>query len=336
MEAENKNILLLTFANKVYRAGLESKGFQVIEFDQPVSDEAMSDLSKMNFQGTAVIEVIEDSMRQLTNIIDGLNKNSVRVIALTAKINHNFREYFFKHGIAEVLESNNAGRIADYIDITEKYSNKMYGKFLVLDDDTQRLNIFNTIIGRFNFSPVIVETIDKLFENISVNIQFILVNLGTKNFDLSYFLRRSFSSEMYKKIPVIPFKETIEDLYIHEMISGLNKVAKIILTADELFSFLVDILFRKELSPGVNLLTETLDIDNLDRFGSEPLSRLYSIIGTKIFTMKKIVTKDNIDIIDGRIESLKNLIIKVDGLKWLIKNDIESKSSIGGPFVPDR
>ncbi len=289
----------------------------------------VSGLSKSKFQGIAVIEVIEDSMQQLTNILADLQKNSVRVIAISAKINNNFREYFFKHGIAEVLESNNADRIADYIDITEKYSNKMYGKLLILDDDVQRINIFNTIIGRFNYNPVIVESIDKLFENISVNIQFILVNLGTKNFDLGYFLRKSFSSEMYKKIPVILYKETIEDLYIHEMISGLNKVSKIILTADELYSFLVDILFRKELSPGINLLTETLDIDNLNRFASEPLNRLYSIIGTNIFTMKKIITKDNIEIIEGRIESLKNLVIKVDGLKWLIKNNTENKSSIG-------
>jgi hypothetical protein len=324
-----RDVLLVTFANKVYRGRLELKGFQVIEFEQPLSDEAVSGLGKSKFQGIAVIEVIEDSMQQLTNILAYLQKNSVRVIAISAKINNDFREYFFKHGIAEVLESNNADRIADYADITEKYSNKMYGKLIIHDDDVQRINIFNTIIGRFNYNPVIVESIDKLFENLSVNIQFILVNLGTKNFDLGYFLRKSFASEMYKKIPVILYKETIEDLYIHEMISGLNKVSKIILTADELYSFLVDILFRKELSPGVNLLTETLDIDNLNRFASEPLNRLYSIIGTNIFTMKKIITKDNIEIIEGRIESLKNLVIKVDGLKWLIKNNTENKSSIG-------
>ncbi|MBN2402901.1 MAG: hypothetical protein JXN64_10935 [Spirochaetes bacterium] len=325
----SKEIMLISFANKVYNGKLDSKGFQIIEFEQPLNDESISGIGRKNFKGTAVIEVIEDAMQGLAEVIDGLRKNSVRVIALAAKINNIFRDYFFKHGIAEVLESNNAERIADYIDISEKYSNKMYGKLLVLDDDSQRINIFNTIISRFNYSPVIVDSIDKLFENISVNIQFILVNLGTKNFDLNYFLRRSFSSEMYKKIPVILFKEKIDDLYIHEMISGLNKVAKIILTAGELYSFLVDILFRKELSPGVNLLTEALDTDNLNRFASEPLSRLYNIIGTNIFTLKKIITKDNISIIEGRIESLKNLIIKVDGLKWLIKDDAPGKSSIG-------
>jgi hypothetical protein len=325
-----KDVLLVTFANKLYRSKLESKGFQVVSFEQPLSDDVLSELGRGKFQGTAVIEVIEDSMQQLSDMIAGFRRNSVRIIALAAKINNNFREYFFKHGIAEVLESNNADKIAGYMDITEKYSNKMYGKMIILDDDVQRLNIFNTIIGRFNYSPVIVESIDKLFEDISINIQFILVNLGTGNFDLRYFLRKSFSTEIYKKIPVIPFKETIDDLYIHEMISGLNKIAKIILAADELYSFLVDILFRKELSPGINLLTETLDLDNLNRFASEPLSRLYNIIGTNIFTMKKIITKDNIDIIEGRIESLKNMVIKVDGLKWLIKNDAENKLSIGG------
>ncbi len=325
-----KDVLLVTFANKVYQNKIESRGFRVINFEQPLSDEALTELCGSRFHGTAIIEVIEDSMHQLSGMIGDLQKNSVRIIALSARINHNFKEYFFKRGIAEVIESNDAVRIADYLDITAKYSNKMYGKLIILDDDEHRINIFNTVIGRFNYNPVFVDSIDKLFEDISVNIQFILVNLGARNFDLSYFLRKSFSTEIFKKIPIIPFKETIEDLYIHEMISGLNKIAKIILSAEELFSFLVDMLFRKELSPGINLLTETLDVDNLDRFASEPLSKLYNFMGTNIFTMKKIITKDNIDIIEGRIESLKNMVIKVDGLKWLIKNDAENKSSIGG------
>jgi hypothetical protein len=322
-----KDVLLVTFANKVYQGKIESKGFRAIGFEQPLSGEAEAELGKGRFRGTSVIEVIDDSMQQLSGIIDLLQKNSVRIIALAAKINNSFKNYFLKHGIAEVIESNNAEKIACYLDITEKYSNKMYGKFIILDDNEHRVNIFNTIISRFNYSPVFVDSIDKLFEDISANIQFILVNLGTRNFDLSYFLRKSFSTEIFKKIPIIPFKDTIEDLYIHEMISGLNKIAKIILTSEELFSFLVDMLFRKELSPGINLLTETLDIDNLDRFAGEPLNRLYNLLGTNIFTMKKIITKDNIEIIDGRIESLKNLVIKVDGLKWLIKNDADNKSS---------
>jgi hypothetical protein len=316
-----KELLLVTFANKIYRDKLEFKGFQVVEFDQPLDEASVSGISKIT-KGIALIEVIEDSMEMLEGVISVLRKKHVRIIAITAKINDNFRKYFFRFGISEVFESNYADRIADYVDITEKNGNKKYGKILLLEDDPQRINIFNTIIGRFNYTPVVANSLDDIFENLSgVNMQLLLVNMGQKNFDLSQFVRRMLSLEAAKKIPVLPYKDSIEGLYIHEMISGLNKIARVILTADELYSFLVDILFRKELSPGIQLLNETLDYNNLNKYATDPLSKIYNTTGTDIFTMKKVITKENISIIYGRIESLKNLIIQVDGLKWLIKDD---------------
>jgi hypothetical protein len=326
-----KELLLITFANKFYLEKLESKGFQVIEYGQPLSDESINEINNIGFNGIAVIEVIEDSMQRLENTIEVLRKNSVRIIALTASINNNIREYFIKYGISEVLESNNTDRVANYIDTTEKNSNKMYGKILILEDNNQRISILKTIIDRFNYTPVIAESIDQLFEHLNgVNIQLILVNMGLKNFDLNYFLRKSFISEMYKRIPVIPYKDKSEGLFIHEMISGLNKITKVILNPDEIYSFLVDILFRKELSPGINLLTETLDVDNLNKFAIEPLNRLYILMGTDIFTMKRIITKENMDIINGRIDSLRNLTVKVDGFKWLINETLDNSTSIVG------
>jgi hypothetical protein len=320
-----KDLLLVTFANKIYSEKLELRGFKLTKFDQPLEELSLSGISKIS-KCIAVIEVIEDSMEILEGVFTGLRKKNIRIIALTSKINDNFRKYFFRHGISEVLESNYADRIVDYVDITEKNGNKKYGKILLLDDDSQRLNIFNTIIGRFNYTPVITNSLDDVFENLAgVNIQLFLVNLGQKNFDLSQFIRRMLSLEASKKIPVIPYKDSMEGLYIHEMISGLNKIARVVLTADELFSFLVDILFRKELSPGIQLLNETLDYDNLNRYATDPLGKIYNTTGSDIFTMKKIITKENISIIYGRIDSLKNLVIQVDGLKWLIKNETAKK-----------
>ncbi|MFH0976695.1 MAG: hypothetical protein V1874_13005 [Spirochaetota bacterium] len=326
-----KELLLITFANKFYLEKLESKGFPIIEYGQPLSDQSINEINNIGFSGIAVIEFIEDSMQRLENTINVLRKNSVRVVALAARINNNLREYFFKLGISEVLESNNADRVANYLDITEKNSNKMYGKLLILEDNNERINILKTIIDRFNYSPVIAESIDQFFDSLNgVNIQLILINMGLKDFDLNYFLRRSFSSEMYKRIPVIPYKDKSEGLFIHEMISGLNKITKVILNTDEIYSFLVDILFRKELSPGINLLTETLDVESMNKFAIEPLNRLYMLMGTDIFSMKRIITKENIDIINGRIDSLRNLTVKVDGFKWLINEAMDASASIAG------
>lgn len=324
-------ILLITFANNIYRDKLALKGFRVVEYTQPLKEESISEYDLANFTGTAVIEIIEDSIQTLEKIITILRQNSVRIILITASINNKLRNFFLNLGIADVLESGNSERISEYIDITEKDGNKKYGKIIILDDNVKRKNIFETIIGRFNYSPIIMDSINQLFEFLSeINIQLILVNIGAKDFDLSFFLRKSISLEIIKKIPIIPYKDSAEGIFIHEMISGLNKIAKVILTVDEAYSFLVDILFRKELSPGINLLKETIDMDNLNRFAGDTLSKIYNSIGIDIFHMKKIITKDNLNIISGRIDSLKTLIVKVDGLKWLIKSDTISNLSIGG------
>lgn len=315
-------LLLVTYANNVYRDYFISRSYNLTEIDQPLPDQLPNNINK--FKGSAIIEVIEDSIEKLDDLMIRLNRNSVRIIALAAKINDTFRNFFLKHGIAEVLDSNSADSVISYIDITNSNINKKYGKILILEDSFQRINILNTIISRYNYNPIIVDNIESFFKEINgTNIQFAFVNLGTADFDITYFLREALSSEISKKMPVILYKDMMQGLYIHEMISGLNKVAKVLLSSEEVYSFLIDILFRKELSPGLNLLNETLDFPNVNKFASNTLSRIYNTMGIDVFKMKKIITKDKINIINGRINSLSNLIIKTDGLKWLIKDEVK-------------
>ncbi len=318
---KNVELLLITYANKVYHEKFITRGFNVIEFALPLSDESISKLSRINFKGTAVIELIEDSMQSLEELILRLSKNSVRIIVISAKISDSIRKFLLKHGIAEVLETNSAGKVSEYLVITRGNVNKKYGRIIVLEDNVQRINILDKIISSFNYNPVIVGTIDKLFEELAeTNIQLLFVNLGISNFDIKYFLRKSLSSDIIKRLPVILYKDMIEGIFIHEMISGINKIAKFILSENEVYSFLVNILFRKELSPGLNLLNDTLDYSNIAGFANEQLSRIYYTMGPDIFKMKKIIGKEALNIIEGRIEALNNLMIKVEGLKWLIND----------------
>ncbi|MBN2040828.1 MAG: hypothetical protein JW864_12365 [Spirochaetes bacterium] len=315
-------LLLATFANKLYRENLTLKDFNLSEIDQPLPDQLPGSIKK--FKGIAIIEVIEDSLDRLDDLIVSLNKNSVRIIALAVRMNERFRNFFLKHGIAEVLDSKNADSVINYIDITNTNINKKYGKILILEDNVRSVNILTTIISRFNYNPVIVKTVDDFFEKVNeTNIQLAFVSLGTADFDITFFLRKALSFEINRKMPVIPYKDMLQGVFIHEMISGLNKIAKVFLSSEEVYSFLIDLLFRKELSPGLNLLNETLDFKNINRFVSDTLSRIYNVMGIDVFKMNKIITKEKIDIINGRIESLKGLILKTDGLKWLIKDEVK-------------
>jgi hypothetical protein len=329
MENNKKELLLITLANKLYREKFLSSGYNVTEISQPVAD----DFNQINFgkksEMIALIEVVEDSLISLETCIEKLVKKSVRIVMLSARINENIRKYLFRHGISEVIESNAAGRIVNYIDVTEIDTNKKLGKILVFSDNPQRINILRTITERFNFTAIATSSIDELLEiTLEPNVQFILADLGTNGLEIQVLIRKLMTRKN-KAIPVIPFKDSYQGLFIHEMISGLNRIAKAILTPEEVYSFLVDILFRKEIIPDLDLLNNVFSADSLQKFSFEPLSKIYNQMGLEIFTMKKIVTNDNINIINGRIESLKNLVTKADGLKWLILSDDIKKPTIG-------
>ena len=106
-------------------------------------------------------------------------------------------------------------------------------------------------------------------------------------------------------------------LYIHEMLAGLNRVANIILSSEEAYSYLLDILFRKELFRAVNKLNMSLEEENITMYSQETLSRIYSLLGTNIFSMKNLFQNEKIENLKNITDSAREAIVKAQGLKWL-------------------
>ena len=311
-------ILLITYNNSFYKNYLHDKEFQILEFQQPLSNEAISKIEGLNFSGSAVLEINDNNLDIHKNIIDILKKKSAAVIAATGIITEKIKNYLMENGIADLFETENAKELAGYINIINNKINPELGRILILEDINPRIEILKSIITRFGYEPVIINSIDIMFEKIEItSFQMILLNLGTAGFDINKFTRKSKISNIIKKIPVIPYKDMNRGLYINEMLAGLNRVANIILSSEEAYSYLLDILFRKELFRAVNKLNVSLEEENIAIYSQETLSRIYSLLGTNIFSMKNLFQNDKIENLKNITDSAREAIVKAQGLKWL-------------------
>ncbi|MCU0822358.1 MAG: hypothetical protein MUC95_07795 [Spirochaetes bacterium] len=310
-------ILLLTYNNNYYKNYLNNKEFQILEFHQPLSNETILKIEDLTFS-LAVLELNDNDIDIHKKIIDIAIKKSAYLTAVSGNITEKIKYFLMKNGIADLFESENPEALAEFVNIINNKKTSDLGRILILEDDNSRNEILKSIITRFGYEPVIINSIDILFEKIEASsFQMILLNLGTSGFDVNKFTRKSKLSNTIKKLPVIPYKDMNRGLYIHEMLTGLNKVAGIILSPEEVFSFLIDILFRKEFLRTVNKLNISLNEENMQLYSQETLGRIYNILGTNIFSMKNILLKDNIENLKSIIDSAGDAIAKVQGLRWL-------------------
>jgi len=312
-----KEVLLLNHSSNTLREGLTKKGYIINILEQPYIKE---DISKL-YIGYFIIEIDDENIEDLGDLTDILSMSSIRVIGIVNEVTNKIRSFLIKLGITDVIISRDVNRIVNYINTIEKDNNTNCGNIIILDDVIPRLNILKKIIAGFRYEPIIINTIDKILGCLEQgNIQFILVNLGTDNFDINDFIKKSLLSTEIKRIPIIPYKDTVGEIFIHEMITGLNRLARVLLSSDELYRFLVNILFRKELLPKIEMLRKSFSDDNLSRFAKESLQRLYYSFGDDIFSMEDILNEDSFKKLSEIMNSINETIIKADGLRWLVSS----------------
>jgi len=303
-----KEVLLITYNNKYYTDEFLLAGYKIKKIDQPFREEDISKVNNFSSNGIVIIEIMDENIEILTNLIKIFNKNSVQIVGIANKITDKLMNFLISHGIVDIIESKDAKRIINLIANLEKNDHSDFAKILILDDNVHRRNFFETIIIRFHHRPIFIKSIDELFDIINQNnFQLILVNLGTTGFDINKFIKISLSSSMIKTIPVIPYKDTTEDIFIHEVISGLNRLAKVILTSNELYSLLVTVLFRKEITQLIHKLNDKVELKNFIQFSNEPLKKIYYSLGDNIYSLKDIVTGEKLGKINEVIEDIKTV-----------------------------
>ena len=250
-----------------------------------------------------------------------------KYIIVTEKITSEQKDFFLQNGIAYVVQTVDPEKISAYIKAMASVEPKNAGKMLVYDDRENVLSIVQTITSHFGYETVFVDSADNFFKSITENTyHFVFINLGCGDLDIAAFVRGCHSHPKIKASPLIAYKDTIDALFINELISGINRYISYILSPQELYSFLLDILFRKEFMPLIRRLNTESHFTEFSHFCEEPLGRIYYGAKDKILTFSDILSEKNIFSISSAVSDIEKSLIGVSALNWLRLS--EEKTSI--------
>lgn len=311
-------IFLITFRNRLYRESLQDGGFSVREFSPPDSDLCSVIEGISSVSAVAVIEVRDDTIERCADLFELLVKKEMSVILITGVLTERIQTLSRHYGVPDILEGHDPVALRDYIDAINTPSKSM-GKAIILDDAPSHRAILQGIFMRFHYQPLFITTLDELFGTVQkYTAQLVLINLGTEHFDVNDFVRRAYTHSKMKKLPLIVYKD-IEVLFVTEIISGLNRLTKVILSTDELFSFLITFLFRLELFHKIEHL------NTLARYPADAvagtLQQAINTGGKDIYSLANLIDNKVYSELLSISNSMHTVLKKIAGLRWLVQDE---------------
>ncbi len=243
------------------------------------------------------------------------------------------KKILLKNGVSDCVTDLLPARMMPYIAEMGKPAELKNSTFLVLDDSESQINLIRSITSRFGYRTVFVSTVDELFtEAINPGIAMVLLNIGTSGIDLNGLVRRSFISQEIKKSPVVAYKCMEQGLFVHEIINGLNRLTKVILSPEELYCMLTDMLFKKEIASYTQTLTDILQYEKLRPYAAKTLQQIYYDHHGKPGSVETLFERDRIDAMITTAEKIKLTLAKAEGLIWL-KQSSDGVATCGGAGV---
>ena len=311
---------LITSKNDQLRQPLHNRGFVVNEFS-PAADN--SDLEEKIFKGKNNYTLLEitstddSAMEKLTERVKLLYEKS-KLICLSGALTPVLRKFLLKTGISDCITDFSPERIALYLESLNIKPDPRAGTFIILDDDQLQKNMLNSIIKRFGYNTLFVSSVEELFQKVSEpDIMMVLINIGTAGIDLNGLVRRSFISTDIKKNPVIAYKCMDRGLFVHEIINGLNRLTKAILSPEELYCMLTDMLFKKELISHTNSYISSLKYEKYSSYSMKTIQQIYYEYNGSSCRQESLFEKERIDSMIESAEMIRKTLIRAEGIIWL-------------------
>lgn len=312
-----KNILLVTSKNPLYRDLLVTRGYSVSEYGLPVSQGALREIEKISSCAAAITEALDGSVENRRDLYRALRSKGP-VICFARAMSEEMKSFLLDHGISDVLMHCNGNHLVPYLKIISEEPAAGMGSFIMLDDNRSDREVVRNIVGRFGYMTVFVNTVEELLEKAEQpGARFILVNLGLKTLDLNGMVRKFYSNRAARSIPVLAYKDMREGLFVHELVGGLNRLTRYILSREELLSLIVDLLFRKEVIPLVASIRKLADFDANACYDTETLSQAFFLCEKNIFDQKNLHDDATLASMMDAVRGLNRAILKAEGLKWL-------------------
>ncbi len=142
-----------------------------------------------------------------------------------------------------------------------------------------------------------------------------LLNIDQKSFDCTRFIHRAASMRSMMKALFVPYMST-GMIHVSDILSGLGRFSKVILSGDELYSFLITLFHNKGLLRTASKLMKTVE-PVCGEFADMSVRQMYTEKDTELFTMD-CACNQKVESTWESIEALRTVIARVVPLKWLV------------------
>ncbi len=307
--------------------------YTLIEHNAPLTMVKIEEHLQGQRTSYTILEIDNSFLSNYTGAVETLNYlvSRNRVIVVTENMNDSLRKLLIHCGIAHCFTSTEARLLQEHFDSLSSSSGGINrGKILVLDDLPQYKSILKAVTESLEYSCDFTNNVDELFKLVGMNkYQLILMNIGTKKVDMNRIIRKSYTNHAIKRVPIIAYKNMDHGIFVHEFLNGLKKLTKIILSPEELFCAIFELLYKKRIMTCISSMNEAVSFENYSNYPEESIAKIYYEIHGELCSQENICTDEHIRALRKNIDEMQNIVIRSESIRWLKKCSNKRKSLCG-------
>lgn len=304
-----KHLNLITLSNSFYSEQLAILGYSV------TCHSVSGQVSEIK-SGVSILELNDHLLEAAGAMVNGL-KRLGKVICLCENHTEAVKRFLISNGIPDMIRNSEPARIAAYIEAVCEPEERYSGLISIFDENPANSEIISAITSRFGVRPVVCLDEASFFATLAKpGIEMMLVNLGTESLVLQTFLKKALLAGGFKSVPLVAYKDMKTGLFVHELVSGLNRITKVVLSIEELFYMLFSLLFNRELYSNVSSISSISQFEKKAEYSSS-LSQIYHTSAPGIFEKDSLYDSAVMAGIYDSADMIKRCICKAEGLMWM-------------------
>jgi hypothetical protein len=242
-----------------------------------------------------------------------------RVIVYGTDITREKKDILLKYNLPEVVESSDPLDLSRYITTSSMKSRKKGKGIILYETEPGPLRMIEYISFLMGYEVILVTTSDDFIDAVNRKSgELALVNISAKKIDLNKLICETYNNSDLVKLPVIAYG-SLDHSIISDFLAGLNRLTRVVLNHEELYSYLPDMLFRSAMYPIIKHIKELSGISDTVFNTGDTLSNYYWNNQENHFEFTGLMGSENIALLMSSVESMQNLLVRAQGVNWLRK-----------------
>lgn len=203
------------------------------------------------------------------------------------------------------------------------------GTVHIMSNASPFLRLLGRVVRRFHYDVKNAYSTDELIELSETQTpDLFLVDMDTCGFDSIEFAKKTSAGISIKKAPLILYKDMRNGLFVHDFNPTLQRLAKVILSREELLNFLLTLLFLSEISSPANAVTSFLQ--KTDIAGGKRFREIFYASGPDLCYVGNFFSGESFATLAKAGERINDLIERIEPLRWMISPLKKNPTCAGG------